>query len=222
MKNNSAIVYGDTKKAGKDDISSLADEIGLLKYFNPPKHRYSSWKKHDMAAFHLHELGHLAMGHLDHYMWGHLKLVSTINLLDNYGFSKRELHIVASVISEIPYRPDEWSVQSWCIYVSQKHGWINTYGCQWSTTSPSLELRRTALYIKDEIGLLSAGVNIKAGIYCPTYTHAEIKKTKFTIYAGNQVLNVVDITKITQDLQTLELFNRIDSLIFNLSLEVNS
>ncbi|WP_375496244.1 hypothetical protein [uncultured Nostoc sp.] len=60
-------------KANKDHIFELADKIGLLKYFDPPKYKHPSYRKLDRAAFLLHELGHLAMGHIEPCKWGHLK-----------------------------------------------------------------------------------------------------------------------------------------------------
>jgi len=201
-------------KADKDHILELADKIGLLEYFEPPKRKHESWKKHDLAAFLLHELGHLAMGHLEPNLWGHLKGVMENNkLITQYEFTKNELWNFAEVLLQIPYQPDEWSVQAWCCDVSRKHGWCNTDGNQWQTGSPSRKLRETVfLHTKDHIGLRRSGVDIVNDIYCPTYTHLQIKKTRVFICAGDNILDEADITKITDHVSTIILFSRVKSL----------
>ncbi len=121
--------------------------------------------------------------------------------------------MVIEVLLEIPYQPDEWSVQAWCYYVSDKHGWTNTYGNQWQTDSPSRKLRETVfLHKKDSIGLIRAGVDIANGIYRPTYTHLQIKKTRVFICAGDSILDEADIARITNYPATLDLFNQVESL----------
>lgn len=206
-------------KANKNHIFELADEIGLLKYFDPPKYKHPSWKKYDLAAFLLHELGHLAMGHLEPNRWGRLKLNVLDTLKSRYGFTERELWDIAEVLLEIPYQPDEWSVQVWCCNVSDKRGWTNTYGSQWQTRSPSRELRETLfLRKKDYIGLIRAGVDIANDIYCPTYTHLQIKKTRVFICAGDSILDEADITKIRiTSPSTIVLFKRTESLKLSLA-----